>query len=203
MRLRMIYPIHVIGDVHGNINAYWKLMNKHNIINSIQVGDFGFRKENDWFIENIDSNKHKICFGNHDYYPYFDKPYSLGNFSVINDKIMTIRGGYSIDKYSRFLGLDYFHNEELSYFEQCMVYDEYVSVKPDIVISHECPSMLVDNFVEYVDIYSSTSKFLNKLLSKHKPKKWIFGHYHKSFNEVIDGVNFICLNELEVYEIKS
>lgn len=33
----------IIGDVHGKINQYWKLIQKHNG-RSIQVGDFGFKK---------------------------------------------------------------------------------------------------------------------------------------------------------------
>lgn len=54
----------VIGDVHGKINEYWKLINKYNI-DSIQLGDFGFKRHHNWHLENVDSSKHKINFGNH------------------------------------------------------------------------------------------------------------------------------------------
>ena len=39
------------------------------------------------------------------------------------------------------------------------------------------------------------------MFEKHQPKLWFFGHHHKSWTMMIDGTQFRCLNELEVYDI--
>ena len=42
----------IIGDVHGKVNEYYKLLQKHKGV-SIQVGDFGFKKEHKWHLNLI------------------------------------------------------------------------------------------------------------------------------------------------------
>jgi hypothetical protein len=37
----------------------------------------------------------------------------------------------------------------------------------------------------------------------HKPKLWIFGHWHVPFDEVIAGTRFICLPELAYIDIDT
>lgn len=201
MELKLEYPITVIGDIHGKINDYWKILSKIKSGSSIQLGDFGFKKHHTWHLENI-SNNHKVLFGNHDDYTFLHESHSLGNYSIINDDIMCIRGGYSIDKSQRVFGIDYFSNEELDYMEQREIIEVYERIKPKIVITHETPKFMVDEFVGYVDTYSNTSRFLQHLYELHKPDIWLFGHYHKDYSKVIDNTNFICLAELSTYEIK-
>lgn len=49
---------------------------------------------------------------------------------------------------------------------------------------------------------SQTRTMLQKMFEEHKPELWIFGHHHKSKDEVINGTRFICLDELETFEIE-
>jgi hypothetical protein len=35
----------------------------------------------------------------------------------------------------------------------------------------------------------------------YKPETWIFGHWHLSFDKVISGTRFICLNELDAIDL--
>lgn len=202
MVLKMKYPITVIGDVHGKIDLYWKILNKVKSGSSIQVGDFGFRKHHTWHLKNIADN-HKVLFGNHDDYTFLNEKHSLGNYTIINSAIMVIRGGFSIDRSQRIFGIDYFSNEELNCSEQNDIIEVYERVKPKIVITHESPKFLVDNFVSYVEAYSNTCRFLQYLYEVHQPDLWIFGHYHTDYNKIIDKTNFICLAELSTYEIKD
>jgi hypothetical protein len=60
----IIIIIIIIGDVHTKVSKYFEIVKDND--ESIQVGDFGFKTSHDWFINNMDSNKHKIVFGNHD-----------------------------------------------------------------------------------------------------------------------------------------
>lgn len=194
----------IIGDVHGKIDSYYKLLHKYKG-KSIQAGDFGFKKQHDWHLKYMDSNSHFICFGNHDDTAYLHHPHSLKNFSIIhygNDNIFTVRGAKSIDRNLRVEGIDWWRNEELSYIEMQEAIDAYLKCKPEIVISHDCPHMVREILFNVSDKdKSSTSNGLQAMLELHQPKLWIFAHWHRSVKINIDKTEFVCLNELETIEI--
>ncbi len=188
----------IIGDVHGKIDPYYKLLQKWKG-NSIQVGDFGFKKQHEWHLKNIDNTKHKINFGNHDDPTYLDKPHSLGNWSY-SDGIMTVRGAWSIDKAFRTENIDWWANEELNYEEMQAAIDAYIKNKPRVMITHDAPH---DARVELFGCHekSITSNGLQAMFEAHQPELFIFGHWHDSRNEVINGTRFICLAELETFQL--
>ena len=189
----------IIGDVHGKIQQYKAIADQCE--SSICVGDFGFKKEWDWLEHNVDDMKHHIIMGNHDYYPYVtNSPYSLMDASY-TDEIFTVRGANSIDKHLRTEGLDWFANEELTYREGLEVFDKYCDLKPKIVISHDCPQSVMTSLFGYSE-KSNTRNLLEAMFEAHKPDLWIFGHHHRSKDITIFGTRFICLNELETFEIK-
>lgn len=192
----------LIGDVHGKVNNYYQILQKHGLNDSnkktIQLGDFGFQKSHNWHIDNINHNNHKILFGNHDYYPYINKPHSLGKFKYNKDlKILSICGAYSIDKHHRTEGVDLFeNNEQLTYNQFYKVLNLIDLYKPEIIISHDCP-----HDVRYslfgISEKSTTTNGLQAIFECYQPSLWVFGHHHKSITETIDGTKFICLKELE------
>lgn len=194
----------IIGDVHGRIDSYYKTLQrvKHD---SIQVGDFGFKKQHDWHLKNTDSEKHKVNFGNHDYIPYVNKPHSLGNYSWLPEKnIFTIRGAFSIDRANRTEGLDWFADEELNHQQQLECFDLYVEKKPLIVISHNCPRNIeLEYFANYWYDKTNTTALLQYCFDEHQPKLWIFGHHHRSMDFMENGTRFICLAELETITIDT
>ncbi len=185
----------IIGDVHGKVNDYWKIIQKYKDQHSIQVGDFGFKKEHEWFLGNIDCKKHKINFGNHDDSTYLNKAHSMGDYSF-DQGIMTIRGAYSIDKSFRTENIDWWANEELNYQEMQMAIDFYELNKPKIIISHDCPHE-VRQYLFGINDKSMTTNGLQSMFEIHQPDIWIFGHHHKSRNDIINKTQFTCLAELE------
>lgn len=48
---------------------------------------------------------------------------------------------------------------------------------------------------------SRTSQVLEQMRVFHKPKIWVFGHYHMGFDKVYEGTRFVCLPELKVMEL--
>lgn len=187
----------IIGDVHGKINQYNEILKKWgDKKSSIQVGDFGFKKEHEWHLKNIDSTRHQINFGNHDDYTYLDKPHSLNNWSISSSGIMTVRGADSIDKMYRTKDIDWWENEELNYEEMQHAIDAYVLLKPRIMITHDCPDY-ARRYLFGIREKSITSNGLQSMFEMHQPQLWIFGHHHRSKNEEINGTRFICLAELE------
>lgn len=198
----------VIGDVHGKVDEYKKIIDKCDF--SICVGDFGFQPEWDHiihYLENLysDSDKfvqHWINMGNHDYIPYSNIWPSLLNHTWFADEgIFTVRGADSIDKHLRIDGLDWFQNEELNYQEQLKAFDKYCEVKPKIVISHDCPQSVMTSLFGYPE-KSQTRTMLEMMFQEHQPEIWIFGHHHKSKDVQIGGTRFVCLSELEKMEIE-
>lgn len=194
----------IIGDVHGKLSQYKSIIDNCDF--SICVGDFGFKKEWDWYLEKVVPNSsgfHYINPGNHDYGPYMnDESISLGNFSEFcKFGIFTIRGAKSIDKYLREEGTDWFPNEELTYQESLEAFDRYAEMRPKIVISHDCPQFLRNRWFGITD-KSITSSLLNAMWEEHQPEMWIFGHHHKSQSEVCGDTIFTCLAELETKVIE-
>ena len=189
----------IIGDVHGCIDNYWKILQKNKGIKSIQLGDFGFKKEHEWHLKNINSELHKICFGNHDDYNFLNSPHSLGNFSFDEENsLFSIRGAFSIDKIYRKENVSWWTNEEMNVNEMQEVVDFYIANKPKIVVSHDCPNM-IRKIVFGIFDKTITSNGMQIMLENHKPDLWIFGHHHEHVDKMIEGTRFICLDELESF----
>lgn len=186
----------IIGDVHGKVLEYQEKVSKYP--ESICVGDFGFKKQHTWHINNM-SPSHKINLGNHDDPAYVNAPHSCGNFSF-RDGIFTVRGADSIDKHLRTEGIDWFPNEELTYAEMQEAVDAYIAIRPSVVVTHDCPQSIRRLMFGIYDS-SLTSQGLEIMLQKHQPDVWIFGHHHVSMNELVGKTSFICLAELETIKL--
>lgn len=212
--------ITVIGDVHGKFDGYYSIASRSDY--SVQVGDFGFSDTwNRLLYSGLSPEKHKVLPGNHDDYDFCPSvPHCLIDFGsyILNDvKFFYIRGGISIDRTYRDAERinggpkTYWHEEELTYDQMELCKFQYIDQKPDVVISHAPPGILIPMLHEdqrilkrfgfKEDFIENTSRMCSNLLSIHKPSVWVFGHHHKSFDKKIDGTQFIGLDELEVVEI--
>jgi hypothetical protein len=194
--------ITIIGDVHGKYKRYHEIIrekDRHEY--TIQLGDFGFDYST---LKNSDPKNHVFIGGNHDNYEVVnDVPNYLGdyghmvNFNGIN--FFFFRGAYSIDRQYRTIGVDWWEQEQLKIEDFIKARELYRGVKPDIVLTHDCPQSLYPYLLPPgAKIYENiTSWALEELFNIHQPKIWRFGHFHKSWNMTINGTNFRCLNELE------
>lgn len=188
----------LIGDVHGHYRKYHQLLRKAQ--STLQIGDFGFEYTT---LSAVDARRHRIIGGNHDNYDEIGNwPHCLGDYGVHTvdgfGDIFFIRGGQSIDRHLRIEGISWWRAEELSMAECYAALAEYKRVKPNFVVSHECPRSVIPYVTEsMLLIPSRTNQLLEQMFSAHKPARWIFGHFHKSWTKSIDGTLFTCLNELE------
>lgn len=198
-----------IGDVHGKQSEYTGIANKATY--SIQLGDIGFNY--DWIQKHLPSDTHKILGGNHDNYTVVDgkfveqTPHFLGDFGIYTvpefGDIFYVRGGNSIDKKYRKEGVNWWPLEEITYSQASQALALYEQVKPNFVITHECPTNLLD----YVGMSkeealnwgikpSMTANLLQSMFELHQPEWWLFGHHHRDWEMTINGTKFRCLNEL-------
>lgn len=199
----------LIGDCHGLTGDYSDIVRylDGDGIHSILLGEMGFKQQHDWFIASSYSKRNKILFGNHDYFPYLNKSYSLGRFRPVPEyKMFAIAGAFSIDRQWRTEGRDWFSEEEMGIKDELKCLEVYKDCKPEIVISHDAPLSVVDAFFHYGYKFPNgdrTNKFLDRLLENHQPRAWVFAHHHKSHDEKINGTRFICLDELKTIEVES
>jgi hypothetical protein len=204
-----------IGDVHGKFWKYGKLIKKRK--DTIQVGDMGvgfFRAggmgdhyeyaalQNPPHHAMMEGN-HRFIRGNHDNLTVCAKHSQYIADGTIENDMMFIGGAFSIDRAWRTEGLDWWADEELSYLELGDLITKFLEVKPRIMVTHECPDSITNLLMNgmKLDIPSRTRQAFDSMWVAHKPEYWIFGHWHKSFNQNIMGTQFVCLNELETFDL--
>jgi predicted phosphodiesterase len=198
--------LRLIGDIHGQYDNHLELAGAADY--SIQIGDYGFRYN--WLYK-LDVAKHRFFGGNHDNYDEITKsPYTLGDFGPVThipemkDKMFFVRGAWSIDYRYRTKGIDWWSEEEMSQ-ERCEeAIEAYADYKPDILLSHEGPFHLLPalclnpafaqsmGFSESL-IKTRTNMMLDAMFTRHRPKLYVFGHYHKDFDFEMDGTRYVCI----------
>jgi predicted phosphodiesterase len=196
----------LIGDLHGKYKRYHEIIReKDRFPYTVQLGDFGFDYET---LKNVDSKNHVFIGGNHENYDKVESvPNYLGNFGHMNNfnglDFFYYRGAYSIDKQYRTIGIDWWANEENDIDVFMEARNLYRSIKPRIMLSHDCPERISYMMLEPgCRIYQNmTGWALQELLNIHEPEYWIFGHYHQSKTIKHGNTTFICLDELETYDI--
>lgn len=207
--------IRFIGDVHGKWTSYKKTIK--DCSHSLQVGDFGVgftnvKTEQKYSNPPYDAMKkgnHFFIRGNHDNpstcknHPFWIK--DGGSVFGRND-IFCVGGAMSIDKDRRTEGYDWWHDEELTYGQLCNIMDAYELIKPKIVVSHECPDSVISRICHQIgkhkhDIPSVTRRCFDNMLEIHRPDLWVCGHWHLDSHSVVNGTEFIVLNELSYLDL--
>lgn len=153
----------VVGDIHGKVAEFQKLIANHNSKTPIiQVGDVGFGFGG---IPNFPDNVHLIR-GNHDDPEAARKhPNYLGDYGYWPEhKLFYLGGAWSIDYAWRQLwNLQnaprkvWWEDEELSQPELDAALALYTETKPEIVISHEAPASIVPHVLSKVKLDPNSS----------------------------------------------
>lgn len=205
-----------IGDVHGKFTSVGNEESYRTLIarlpgNTIQVGDFGIFNGSD--IQKLnrkvkprDGYSDLFFRGNHDNPQLCSKQKNwAGDFGFLRGypEVFFIAGAESCDKDLRKPGKEWWPDEELTTHQMSVCESIYRESKPDIVISHECPSMgyfyIHTNSAKHQD--NRTASFLQKLWNIHQPKLWVHGHHHWAKTYFEGRTKFRSLAELEPFEI--
>ncbi len=205
----------LIGDCHGLYDRY-KTVIKDAPGGSIQVGDMGVGfiyptgpREGEFFPnpphDSMVKYKARFIRGNHDN-PGVCKDQSqwIPDGTVEGDT-MFIGGAISVDRERRIENYSWWAKEELSIAELNDLTDKYLDIRPRVMITHDCPHEVAEQvlavanrgFGSWNKLESRTCQAFQSMWSAHSPELWVFGHYHYSFDHVLRGTRFICLNELE------
>lgn len=184
-----------IGDVHGKFDRYHEIIANCN--ESIQVGDFGIGFAD----PGVFDDDHTFIRGNHDNPDMCKMHPNWTPDGYYTNKYFFVGGAESVDKMRRIPGVSWWHDEELSINDMCNIIPHYEYAKPEFMVTHDCPDIVANEICGYQEDSTRTRYFLSVLLEIHKPRYWIFGHWHVSFQKEIHGTKFICLNELEYVDI--
>jgi predicted phosphodiesterase len=210
----------LIGDIHGQINDY-KVYSIGNFEGpTIQIGDFGIGfGQSDYWHESIDAyhmaSNNRFIRGNHDN-PAMCKTMSswIKDGTVEND-VMFIGGAWSIDNpnappgwYKRTAGYDWWPEEELSQEELERMIDIYSTVRPRVMITHDCPRTVSremffnSGLLNGPEYPNRTSTALELMFEIHQPEFWYFGHWHFTRQYSKNGTVFQCIGELEYVDVE-
>lgn len=224
-------PILFLGDHHGLWSQLLDIIETKKISNCylISVGDSGIgftnkenqQRNNIWLNEEF--KERNITFmsirGNHDDPAYFRGPdrVSLSNFELIEDytvmeyngkKIQFIGGATSIDRTSRREGISYWEEEVINFNK-----DKCKEV--DILITHTAPTWCFpQQFNEMVYGWAREDAYLLEDLTEEraimdeicklcKPGLHLYGHFHSSWTERVNGCMHKLLNINEIWEMLS
>lgn len=182
---------------------------------SVQLGDLGDDEAYTEIESQVDSAAHRFFAGNHDHYHCLPV-HSLGDFGEVTlggVAFFFVRGAASMDKAKlletgKRIGRQlWLAEEELRDDQMSAARQEYSAAKPQIMISHDAPTRIA-RFVcqetsrgEAEFVSSRTSDFLETLLETHRPKLWLFGHYHHDWEYAEFGTHFRCVGELSFVDI--
>jgi predicted phosphodiesterase len=197
-----------VGDVHGHFSEFLAMCNLYKDSDYIiQVGDVGFGFRDTLEYSNIELPQNvKFIRGNHDDPAICRKhPNYLGEFGYNKDvNLFYISGAYSIDKAWRVPGVSWWDEEELSYNNLQNVAELWSTVKPDVVVTHDCPKSIQSILVSHHHADDNrTNGALEFLFNEHKPKFWVFGHHHVYKRDKVLGTTFQCLPELGIITIDT
>ncbi len=216
--------IRFIGDVHGKFRRYGTILD-NSPYPTIQVGDMGvgFRHTQgprtgelcggppyDRMVE----KDARFIRGNHDNPAYASRHTQFIPDGTVEGNMMFVGGALSIDKAYRIEDYSWWPDEELDPVALWQLDTPYQLHKPEIMVTHECPESIAAMIVGQIPdlrnggamkmdprFASRTRMAFERMLVVHKPKLWIFGHWHVSFDYLHEGTRFICLPELETIDV--
>lgn len=204
--------LRIFGDTHGKYQNYIKKALEVEF--SVHVGDMGFNYDP---LKELNSKNHKFLFGNHDAQPdCLRQSHCLGKFgchTLGGIQFYFISGAWSIDYKFRTPMVDWWPDEELTNRDLEDAYTSYCMIRPDILITHTPPQSIVDEFcdprfaqacrVTTNECRTRTGLVLEDILRYCPPKKWYFGHLHKSINVIRNGCEMIGINQESYMDVNT
>lgn len=120
-------------------------------------------------------------------------------FTIEEKKFFTMGGAISPDRMKRFLGIDYFEEEDCSYNETKIALDnlEKHNNQVDYILTHTIGDdffrkNMLTYFHFYIEYSGAINRFLDYIDDVVDYKHWYFGHFHKDI--VLDNKHTLIFN---------
>jgi len=201
----------ILGDVHGDdqfLDAAVSIAMDNGCDALIQVGDFGYYPRSEEYKAILKDYPMPVYFidGNHeDFYsigklPQTDLAEVRKNlyyirrgsaFKIRNTQTLFLGGAWTIDGSEHTEGLDLFTKEEVISLD-----NEVRAInqpRADLVITHDSPLAVNISGDTYTQSMRNRES-LDRVLEKHTPKYWYFGHWHRKYQAQLGRTVFSCLD---------
>jgi hypothetical protein len=193
-----------VGDVHAQMKAFRGSLRHAGARSVLQLGDLGVG-----FVSPAALRlKPHIRFirGNHDDPARSRKhPNYLGDFGYLpRQEMLFISGAMSVDWSARAPGVTWWPEEELEAVALAQVVEMMALNKPKIVVSHDCPLSIKKKLfghLKHKSPISRTQLALESALERWRPRTWVFAHYHETRHTFVAGTDFICVGEMDSFEL--
>jgi predicted phosphodiesterase len=178
----------------------------------------------------IDANNY-IAFvrGNHDNPWYFDgehvgyeRFHAVPDYSVLTacgHQILCVGGATSVDRIKRTVGKDWWTDEQPVFDHDKLVDLKYEGYQIDTVVAHCAPSFcenitppdwvfqLAEEDPMLLEDLKSDRMAMDNILKdlkidRHPLRRWLYGHYHHSWQSTIEGVDYTMLGIMEMKELR-
>ena len=178
----------------------------------------------------IDANNY-LAFvrGNHDNPLYFDgehvgyeRFHAVPDYSVLTacgHQILCIGGATSVDRIKRTASKDWWTDEQPVFDHDKLVALKYEGYQIDTVVAHCAPSFcenitppdwvfqLADEDPSLLEDLKSDRMTMDNILKdlktdRHPLRRWLYGHYHHSWQSTIEGVDYTMLGIMEMKELR-
>lgn len=147
--------------------------------------------------------------------------------SAVGHNLLCIGGATSIDRYKRMKLNARYHIKDVSYYwpDEAPVFrpDELESIPEglmiDTIVTHTAPSFCepnthvgLESWAEWdpalLEDVSAERETMDRIFHHikdfgHPIRKWFYGHFHQSWNGIIDGTLFSMLNIMEFKEVPA
>ena len=198
-----------VGDLHGDWRVLNQLLKHYKKSKIIQIGDLGLgfatytnvATGEPFFEGDPESLPKNFRFirGNHDSPEVCRQhPNYIGEYGFDQEtNAFYISGAWSFDHAYRTVGLDWWEDEELSYQQLQKAIEDYEKIKPNVVFAHTCPATIAKTFLmnyKYEYHADRTENALDTMWKIHQPRLWVFGHWHRNFDQNVLKTRFLCLN---------
>jgi hypothetical protein len=225
--------VHIIGDIHGNIEFLNSYIKEYIPSILILLGDCGFywvNKEGNPIcnINKIDTRYTgtKIYWlpGNHENWQQIEYLHGrwgycpvhiadsifycpIGSNLIINDyRIIFIGGADSIDKEHRVEGVSWFPQEVLN--DQDYLFIQKANPKTSklktIICSHTCPEHFDMNMgFDSYRFKDPSRRILSETLKHYRPEYWFAGHWHKYHSGRYDNTFWQVLDCGDIYDYEN
>jgi len=210
----------LIGDIHGDINEYMVYGIDKFEGPTIQIGDFGIGfGQGEYWYERINNfhraGGHRFIRGNHDQLAICKTMHGWIPDGKVENDVMFIGGAWSIDNpnappgwYKRTENYDWWADEECNDEQFAQMLDVYSTVKPRVMITHDCPHKIAGHmfwdsgFLKGPRYNTRTGDFLQSLFDIHQPDEWYFGHWHKTMQYKYGRTMFHCLGIYDFVDVE-
>ncbi len=168
--------------------------------------------------------------GNHDDPDYFKGDTihfnhfrTIPDYSVISacgQQILCVGGAVSVDRVKRVACKDYWTGERPVFDHNKMIELKCEGFQIDTVVAHCAPSFcenimppdwvfqLAEEDPTLLEELNSDRRIMDIILQdlkvyQHPLRRWLYGHYHRSWQSSIEGVDYTMLNCMELKEIST